>query len=470
MRFLQNGVCWPKLLAARVAASSDASNEVGSTVNIMHDVTKLLLAVFPLSVLSARGQLAPLTPNRDTALQLPEGAGKQAVERTCFLCHGFGQFARVNLDRPDWDHIISVMVAWGAPLRKEEIPVVIDYLATNFKDQGKGRGVVIPGNIDVAIKEWDLPTRAALPHDSLYSTRSGSVWYTGQFANVLGRFDPKTQEFEDYHLKRPRSEPYSLVEDKEGSIWFDSHVNGFIGRLDPKTGDVKEYPLPDPKLVLYDIAIDQKGILWFAAQHEGATRRPGLAQSSTSKADGSKIGRLDPKTGEIKFADLPGRNAAAYGIVVNSKGIPFFSEVDTPRLGSVDPDAMQVTKYLLPNPGIGTRRLALTRDDVMWYTDSRRGYLGQFDPRTGRFSEWPSPSGPRSYPYGITVVGNVIWYAEAESKPNMLVRFDPKTEKFQTWPVKAGGGIKNISPQPDGNLWLTRPLTNGISYVEIKQK
>jgi streptogramin lyase len=52
----------------------------------------------------------------------------------------------------------------------------------------------------------------------------------------------------------------------------------------------------------------------------------------------------------------------------------------------------------------------------------------------------------------------------------MLVRFDPQTEKFQSWPVKAGGGIRHIYADGDGNLWFTRPLANGIAQAVIKEE
>jgi virginiamycin B lyase len=131
---------------------------------------------------------------------------------------------------------------------------------------------------------------------------------------------------------------------------------------------------------------------------------------------------------------------------------------------------MYVTEYHLPNPESRPRGIAVTPDDVIWYTDYARGYLGRFDPKTGKFSEWASPSGPRSRPNGITHVGNIIWYAETGTKPSMLVRFDPQTEKFQSWPVKAGGGIQHIYAGADGSLWFTRPLANGIAQATIKEE
>jgi len=48
---------------------------------------------------------------------------------------------------------------------------------------------------------------------------------------------------------------------------------------------------------------------------------------------------------------------------------------------------MEITEYTLPNPDARRRRLALTPDDVVWYTDYARGYLGRFDPATGEVRE-----------------------------------------------------------------------------------
>ena len=46
------------------------------------------------------------------------------------------------------------------------------------------------------------------------------------------------------------------------------------------------------------------------------------------------------------------------------------------------------------------RRIAVTPDDIIWYTDYARGYLGRFDPNTGGSKEYASPGGPQSQPYG----------------------------------------------------------------------
>ena len=64
---------------------------------------------------------------------LPDGAGKEMVQKACELCHDFREFPRVNFDREGWDVAVRAMVGGGAPLKNEDIPMVVDYLANNFK-------------------------------------------------------------------------------------------------------------------------------------------------------------------------------------------------------------------------------------------------------------------------------------------------------------------------------------------------
>ena len=153
----------------------------------------------------------------------------------------------------------------------------------------------------------------------------------------------------------------------------------------------------------------------------------------------------------------------------SSQGIPFVCEFGGNRIASFDPDTMEIKEYTLPD-GARPRRIAITPDDVIWYSDYARGYLGRLDTKTGKVSEWPSPSGDQSQPYGIIAVGNTIWYSESGVKPNTVVHFDPKTEKFQTWAIPSGGGVvRNMVVAKNGDLWLATSGVNGIAGVEMKK-
>jgi len=95
-------------------------------------------------------------------------------------------------------------------------------------------------NLNVKIHEYEVPTAKSRPHDPAVAP-DGSLWYTGQGANKLGRLDPKTGEFKEYPLKTPNSGPHGLVADKDGDIWFTAISAGYVGKLNPQTGEVAEY-------------------------------------------------------------------------------------------------------------------------------------------------------------------------------------------------------------------------------------
>jgi virginiamycin B lyase len=181
------------------------------------------------------------------------------------------------------------------------------------------------------------------------------------------------------------------------------------------------------------------------------------------------VGRLVPRTGEIKLVTVPTPHANPYGMVVTSAGVPWFAEFGTNKLASIDPATMAIREYPLPNAAARPRRVAITADDTIWYSDYARGYLGRFDPKTGNVTEWASPGGPNARPYGIAIVKNAVWYSESGVKPNTLVRFDPQKQTFQSWPIPSGGGVvRNLMVTTDGkNLVLACSGVNRVAFVTI---
>lgn len=307
------------------------------------------------------------------------------------------------------------------------------------------------GTLSVPIKEYDVPTAKSRPHDPALAP-DGSLWYTGQGANKLGRFDPKTGEFKEYPLKTPNSGPHGLVADKEGSIWFTAISGGYVGKLDPRSGAIAEYrPSDGASIDPHTPVFDHDGILWFTNEET------------------NYIGRLDPKSGTMTLAKVPTQHAVPYGIVVLPNNRPFFCEFGTNRLGSIDPKTMAIREYTLPNSEARPRRLALAADGTIFYTDYARGYLGHFDPSGGKLlKEWPSPGGEGSEPYGIAITSDgVVWYSESGVKPNTLVRFDPKTQGFSTEPIPSGGGVvRNMVATADRRLYLACSGVNKVAVVD----
>jgi virginiamycin B lyase len=380
--------------------------------------------------------------------QLPDGPGKELADANCNICHTLLSRVGSGYTPQGWTTVLRMMHNQGAPLPDDQVEPLKAYLIKAFPEKGKPAAVVIQGPTEISFKEWQAPTPGSRPHDPL-AARDGSLWYSGQLANVLGRVDPKTGEIKEFHLKTAHSGPHGLMEDKDGNIWYTGNTGSLMGKLDPKTGAVTEYPTPeagDPHTLMFD----NNGILWFTMQNL------------------NRIGRLDPATGAMKLLTPPTAGARPYGMALNSKGIMFFDEFGINKIGSIDTKTMEFHEYNLPDPGARPRRITITGDDIVWYTDYGRGFLGRLDSATGKVTEWQSPSGPKSEPYGISAINGIIWYSESNSTPNTVVRFDPKTEKFQSWAIPGGGNIvRNTSVTRDGNWLLANSLVNGVTLVTI---
>lgn len=416
-------------------------------------MTKRFLSWTTTAVLLCCAGLVRAQRAQRAEVSLPDGEGKAVVETACSTCHGLDRVTGNGFSRDGWKSLFTSMV----DLSPEETAAAADYLSKHFPETSRPPAVVIPGTASIAIHEWLLPTLGSRPHDPLYTKDggAGAIWWTGQWANVLGRLDPVTGEMKEYPLKTPKSGPHGLTADQDGNIWYTGNAAALVGKLDPKTGKVTEYPMPDPAARDPHTPIfDEAGNLWFTVQN------------------GNMVGRLDPQTGDIKLITSPTPKSRPYGIVRSSRGLLFFVEFGSHKVARIDPKdpKMEIHEYVLPHEDSRPRRLTLTPDDVIWYSDYSRGYLGRLDPETGAVEEWPSPGGRKSQPYGIAAIGNVIWYSESNVSPNTVVRFDPETETFQTWTIPSGGGVvRNMVATPEGNLVLACSAVNRVALVEVHE-
>jgi virginiamycin B lyase len=164
--------------------------------------------------------------------------------------------------------------------------------------------------LDVAIEEWSLPAPGSLPHDPAVAP-DGSLWYTAQKANRLGRLDPVTGRIAEYELPTPGSGPHGLTVDRAGDVWYtgnsagiySDYGRGSLGRLDPGSGEVREWASPGgPSSKPYGIAITADGMVWY----------------SESGVEPNTVVRFDPRAQRFARADIP----SGGGVVRNMAAAP----------------------------------------------------------------------------------------------------------------------------------------------------
>lgn len=66
---------------------------------------------------------------------LPDGRGKPILLNTCTLCHDLKRVLRQGATREQWEETLGAMLNEGAMLSDQDFPVLLDYLAGNFKPQ-----------------------------------------------------------------------------------------------------------------------------------------------------------------------------------------------------------------------------------------------------------------------------------------------------------------------------------------------
>jgi virginiamycin B lyase len=259
---------------------------------------------------------------------LPDGSAKALVQENCTICHDLRNIFNANKSAADWNDTVNMMKNAGAPITAEQAGQIKSYLTASFPERPRPKPVVIAGPVRIKFDVWDVPTPGSRPHDPL-AMPDGTLWWSGQFANRLGRLDPKTGEMKEYPIPILGG-PHGLINDKDGNIWYGGNWGGHIGKLDVKTGEYKFYPMPDPKAKdPHTPLFDKNGILWFSVQNGGF------------------MGRLDPKTGDIKLmqpAGSPGQ--MPYALRFLSDGVqPWFSFWRTNKLAN--------TSCPIPRPASG---------------------------------------------------------------------------------------------------------------------
>lgn len=397
-------------------------------------------AVIPLTAV-AQGQKPPA---------MPDGKGKQLVEAMCSACHALNLIQNSSgYTRDQWKELTSYMVDMsGSPAQQNE---VLDYLTKSFPPENPRQAKQVPGSYKIAFKEIVTTQLGQRTRDPIQAA-DGSIWYAGQFGNLIGRYDPKTQRTREYPLP-PNSMPHTVQLDPKGRPWFSGNKNGTIGWVDPASGKATTWKMPDPEATdPHTITFDKNGIVYFTFQAA------------------NRIGRLNPDTGEIKIVKAAEQRSQPYDIKFDKEGTTLWVSCNArPCLLKVNPETLAVTEVKLPDPRTTVRRLDIAPDGMVWYVNSGAGKLGRVNPKTGQISEWDSPSGARSHPYGIAVLDGAVWYNESGVRPDMLVRFDIAKETFQSWPIKSGniyaGILRNARITRQGTLLIHQTATNRIIEV-----
>jgi virginiamycin B lyase len=292
----------------------------------------------------------------------------------------------------------------------------------------------------LVVREWPVEWEGR-PRDPDVDAH-GRVWFVGQTGNYIGMFDPGSESFRRFEIEEG-TRPHNLVVASDGGIWYAGNGNGRIGRLDPETGRAMIVMMPDeaardPHTLLGDGA----GNIWFTVQQGGF------------------IGRLAKESGSVELIGMPERSRP-YGIAFDSKGQAWVNLFGTNRVAVVDPGSFTHREVATPREDARTRRIVVTSDDAVWYTDFAGGRIGRIDPADGAVREWLAPGGERSQPYALVVDDQGrLWYSECARDAAFLVGFDPRTEEVVDRTAVSSCIRHMVVHRPTRSIWFGTDANN----------
>jgi len=296
------------------------------------------------------------------------------------------------------------------------------------------------------VSYYDVP-KGDGPHD-VAPAPDGSVWYTGQRAGVLGRLDPKTGHIDRIELG-DGSAPHGVIVGSDGAPWLtDAGLNAIL-RIDPDTREIKRWPLPSKNdgANLNTAAFDGKGRIWFTGQS-------GI------------VGRLDPKTGEMKVWDAP-RGTGPYGITATPDGQIWFVSLAGSYLGRPNLETGEVTVIDPSKKASGTRRVWSDSQGRLWVSEWNLGTVSFYDPQQMTWRTWSLP-GADPHAYAIYVDDeDKVWVSDFSA--NAILRFDPTTEKFTSFPsTRNSANVRQMAGRR-GEAWGAESGADRLVVVRYAQ-
>src|SRR5712691_8783824 len=110
------------------------------------------------------------------------------------------------------------------------------------------------------------------------------------------------------------------------------------------------------------------------------------------------------------------------------------------------------------------------RDENVWFAEFRRCKIGKFDPRTGTIVEYAIPM-PFSEPYDVWPDrDDNVWISDG-GQGGTLIRFDPRTEKFTYYPTPQRTDQPKLAITRDGAVWYTPRSSSkaaaGVLYPDV---
>ena len=247
--------------------------------------------------------------------------------------------------------------------------------------------------------------------------------------------------------------PHDPAVGTDGALWFTEQMANKIGRLDPKTGEIKEFPLPEDKNAgPHGLAADRDGNIWFTANF------------------GGYIGKLDPHTGKVTEFKMTSEKADdPHTLVFDNNGIIWFTVQGGNMVGQLDPKTGKMTLKQVPTESALPYGIQINSKGVPIFCELGTHKIASIDPKTMAITEYNLPESAR--PRRLAIASDDTVYF-TDFKSGHLGALNTSTGAVKMYP-SPGGAESNpygITITPDGMVWYSESGVKPNTIIRFDPK
>jgi virginiamycin B lyase len=255
--------------------------------------------------------------------------------------------------------------------------------------------------------------------------------------------------FQEWKVPTPGSRPHDPLAAPDGSIWYSGHMANLLGRIDPKTGEIKEFRTDTPGSGPHGLVMDKQGNVWFTANFK------------------SYIGKLDPKTGKFTEYPLDPEARDPHTPIFDQNGILWFTVQGANKIGRLDPRTGESKIATPPTPRANPYGIVVTSKAVPYFVEFGTNKIASIDPETMQIHEYVLPD-ENTRPRRVAITADDVLYYTDYSR-GYIGRFDTKTGKATgEWPSPGGPqsrpyGITSVN----GIIWYSESAVKPNTLVRF---
>lgn len=238
------------------------------------------------------------------------------------------------------------------------------------------------------------------------------------------------------------------LQGKDGIIWWVGQWGNILGRLDPKTSEMKEYALPAGTYP-HSVTLDKNLTPWFLGNKNGT------------------VGYLDLTTEKFKVFKMPDEKARdPHTGVFDDNGIFWFTLQHSNMIGKLAPASGDIQLTTLPSKKSKPYGIKLDSNGTPWVSCNGSNCLIKVNPKTMELEEIKLP-GEKTHTRRLAITpDDMIYYVN--SGMGKLGRYNPKKGDITEWDNPSGEKSHPYAIEyADGAIWFNESAKRPETLVRF---